>query len=185
MGLATRLKLATLRRDPVACAAWLRGSGVSFAPAPLSGSRAGCGAAGAVRLGPEARLQPSSPAMDCPAAAAYLVWVRAGLAPVASRHGGLAAVEHVGSYACRPIAGTEALSQHARARALDVTALRFRDGTRLSVEADWRALDGRAAELRRARDAACGLFSGVLSPDYNAAHRTHLHLDVGPYAICS
>ena len=31
--------------------------------------------------------------------------------------------------------------------------------------------------LRRVRDGACGLFATVLSPDYNAAHRDHLHLD--------
>jgi hypothetical protein len=27
------------------------------------------------------------------------------------------------------------------------------------------------------RDGACRLFATVLSPDYNAAHRDHLHLD--------
>ena len=27
------------------------------------------------------------------------------------------------------------------------------------------------------RDGACGLFATVLSPDYNAAHRDHFHLD--------
>ncbi|MFN3798647.1 MAG: extensin family protein, partial [Sphingobium yanoikuyae] len=34
-----------------------------------------------------------------------------------------------------------------------------------------------AAFLRDVRDGACGLFSTVLSPDYNAAHRDHFHLD--------
>jgi hypothetical protein len=27
------------------------------------------------------------------------------------------------------------------------------------------------------RDGACDLFATVLSPDYNAAHRDHFHLD--------
>ncbi len=31
--------------------------------------------------------------------------------------------------------------------------------------------------LREVRDGACDLFATVLSPDYNAAHRDHLHLD--------
>nr|MBA3526869.1 extensin family protein [Sphingomonas sp.] len=35
-----------------------------------------------------------------------------------------------------------------------------------------------AAFLREVRDGACRLFPTVLSPDYNAAHRDHLHLDV-------
>ena len=34
-----------------------------------------------------------------------------------------------------------------------------------------------AAFLRRVRDGACGIFGTVLSPDYNEAHRDHLHLD--------
>jgi hypothetical protein len=34
------------------------------------------------------------------------------------------------------------------------------------------------------RDGACLFFDGVLSPDYNAAHRDHLHLDRGRYRYC-
>ena len=30
---------------------------------------------------------------------------------------------------------------------------------------------------KQSRDGACRVFSTVLSPDYNAAHRDHLHLD--------
>ena len=37
---------------------------------------------------------------------------------------------------------------------------------------------------RELRDGACGLFNGVLGPDYNAAHRDHFHLDNGPFRIC-
>ena len=93
-------------------------------------------------------------------------------------------MEHVGTYACRPIAGRSALSQHARARAIDVTAVSLSDGLRGSVERNWKS-DGPPGRLiRAARARACGVFAGVLSPDYNAAHRTHLHLDAGPYALC-
>ena len=38
--------------------------------------------------------------------------------------------------------------------------------------------------LRRVRDGACGWFRAVLSPDYNAAHRDHLHLDYGRWSTC-
>ncbi len=34
--------------------------------------------------------------------------------------------------------------------------------------------------LRAGREAACADFNVVLSPDYNAAHRNHFHLDMGP-----
>ena len=43
---------------------------------------------------------------------------------------------------------------------------------------DWDSADARkAAFLRDIRDGACGMFTTVLSPDYNAAHRDHFHLD--------
>ena len=34
------------------------------------------------------------------------------------------------------------------------------------------------AFLREVRDGACRLFPTTLSPDYNAAHADHLHLDM-------
>ncbi|WP_163981017.1 extensin family protein, partial [Raoultella ornithinolytica] len=51
------------------------------------------------------------------------------------------------------------------------------DGTRIGVLEDWEAGGEKAAFLREVRTGACRLFSTVLSPDYNAAHRDHLHLD--------
>ena len=51
------------------------------------------------------------------------------------------------------------------------------DGRRVSVLRDWKGDDEKAAFLRRARDEACSVFGTVLSPDYNAAHADHLHLD--------
>ena len=34
------------------------------------------------------------------------------------------------------------------------------------------------------RDKACRSFGSVLSPDYNAAHADHLHLDMAPWMMC-
>ncbi|RZL73462.1 MAG: extensin, partial [Sphingomonas sp.] len=42
---------------------------------------------------------------------------------------------------------------------------------------DWKGDDPKAAFLRDVRDGACQLFATTLSPDYNAAHADHLHLD--------
>jgi hypothetical protein len=47
----------------------------------------------------------------------------------------------------------------------------------VTVVGDWKGEGERAAFLREVRDGACDLFATVLSPDYNAAHRDHLHLD--------
>jgi hypothetical protein len=54
------------------------------------------------------------------------------------------------------------------------------DGRRISVLGDWgdeEEEDDEAVFLHRVRDGACGIFGTVLSPDYNEAHRDHLHLD--------
>ena len=40
------------------------------------------------------------------------------------------------------------------------------------------------ASLKTSWDGGCRFFDGVLSPDYNAAHRDHLHLDRGPWWFC-
>ena len=42
---------------------------------------------------------------------------------------------------------------------------------------DWTGNDPESRFLHEVRDGACKLFATVLSPDYNAAHADHLHLD--------
>ena len=52
------------------------------------------------------------------------------------------------------------------------------DGTRISVLSDWPGEGDKQRFLREVRDGACGAFSTVLSPDYNAAHADHFHFDM-------
>jgi hypothetical protein len=42
---------------------------------------------------------------------------------------------------------------------------------------DWDGDADERAFLSAVRNGACDLFATVLSPDYNEAHRDHLHLD--------
>jgi hypothetical protein len=87
----------------------------------------------------------------------------------------------MGSYNCRNVAGTARKSAHATANAIDVSGFLLADGRRVTVLRDWRDADPQTrAFLRTVRDSACKRFGTVLSPDYNAAHRDHLHLEVGP-----
>ena len=51
-------------------------------------------------------------------------------------------------------------------------------GTRVSLLDDWKDEDVRSEFLHAVRDGSCGLFSTVLSPDHNAAHANHFHLDL-------
>ena len=92
---------------------------------------------------------------------------------------GIAAIDHAGSYSCRRLYGRSegSHSEHATADAIAIPGFKLADGRRVSVLRDWRGDTSEARFLRDVRDGSCRLFSTVLSPDYNAAHADHLHLD--------
>lgn len=187
-GLATGYKLELAARDPAACRAVLREGGVTFAESPPLRSD-GCSQLDAVRLaGGTTPLLPRSPVMTCRQALAYAFWDRHSLQPAAQVLLGerLASVDHMGTYACRNMYGRAdgPRSEHAFANALDVGGFRTASGRRLRVLGQFDGDDDRGEFLRRARDGACRWFHVTLSPDFNAAHRDHLHLDSGPYRRC-
>lgn len=109
------------------------------------------------------------------------MWEWQVVQPAARRHfdSSVVRIEHFGSYNCRRMYGRSSgdWSEHAAANALDVAGFVLANGNRVTVVGDWKGEGARAAFLREVRDGACDLFSTVLSPDYNAAHRDHLHLD--------
>lgn len=90
-------------------------------------------------------------------------------------------VEHVGTYNCRGIAGSTRLSAHAEGKALDIKGFERTTGTPVSVLNDW---NGRSKEKRAflrtlvKKLRATGMFRTILTPDSNAAHRDHLHLEI-------
>lgn len=183
IGLFTGRKLAALTSDRSQCIALLKRAGITFAALKPGGSGQ-CAYDDAVRLGPESeaiRFQPSAVAPSCPVLAALKLWEWQVVQPAAQRYFGqqVSMVEHFGSYSCRRIYGRDAgdFSEHATADAIDVSALVLSDGTRISIVGNWTDASKRAEFLREIRDGACRLFSTVLSPDYNTAHRDHLHLD--------
>lgn len=127
------------------------------------------------------RYVPARPPLACPLAAALVLWEREVVQPAAMRTYGarVIAIRHFGSYACRRMyrRATGEWSEHARARALDVAGFDLSDGRRITVARDWTGGGADARFLHEVRDGACRLFATVLSPDYNAAHHDHLHLD--------
>lgn len=185
VGLFTGRKLAGLTQDFEQCRALLSAAGVRYTVlAPLeSGER--CGYADGVRFAPGGSqridFSPARLGVSCPVAAALAMWEWNVVQPAAQRHFGqpVATIEHLGSYSCRRMYGRSVgdWSEHATADALDVAGFRLVDGKRIRVLADWEEGGAKAAFLHEVRDGACRLFSTVLSPDYNAAHRDHLHLD--------
>lgn len=178
-GWASAMKLAALRDDTAACRAVLNRGEVAFTALPPQGEGA-CARADRTALDGPA-IRPASPQMTCPTAAGVELWLRHTVRPAAQELLGspLAGIEHLGTYSCRRIGGgdTGNWSEHATGNAIDIAAFVLADGRRISVLRDW---DGDAAEqafLRRARDGACQSFATVLSPEYNAAHADHFHLD--------
>ncbi|MES2442975.1 MAG: extensin family protein [Pseudomonadota bacterium] len=189
IGLFTGRKMAGLGRDFTQCRALLDRAGVRYEVLPELVDGAHCGYADGVRFarGGPRRIDflPADLKIACPAAAALSVWEWEVVQPAAIRHFGkrVSAIEHLGSYSCRHIVGNggEGWSQHSTADAVDISAFRLADATRITVKRDWNGDPARAAFLREVRDGACRLFSITLSPDYNEAHKDHLHLDEAPF----
>lgn len=185
IGAFTGRKIAALGDTFTACRVVLRSAGVRYDLLPALRPGGQCGYDGAVRLKSEGArtigFSPRSPGISCPVAVGLAKWEWDVLQPAARRHFGASVVtiEHFGSYSCRRIYGRGSgdWSEHATANALDISGFRLSNGKRISVVKDWQSDGGDAAFLHEVRDGACRLFATVLSPDYNAAHRDHLHLD--------
>jgi len=181
IGHFTGPKLAALGEDPRRCRALLADGGVADRPVPPRAFTPPCGYADGVRLVRESSFRPARLVTACPVAAALHLWDRDVIQPAARRHLGsqVTAIDHAGSYSCRRIDGGSegAFSEHATADAVDVLGFRLANGGSVSVLRDWNGDSARAAFLREVRDGGCRLFSTTLSPDYNAAHADHLHLD--------
>ena len=129
-------------------------------------------------------------AIQCPLALALTLWTREAVQPAARQAFGSAVVrlDSFGSYSCRNVKGRPKLagtrSEHATANAVDIAAFVLADGRRITVEGGWNGSDNEIQFLRSIRSAACKRFQTVLSPDFNDAHRDHLHFDLGRGPFC-
>jgi hypothetical protein len=174
------------------CLAQLGATGSRFEALPDKYYGAGCSTLNAVSLnslaGDRSTLELANMGpVTCPTAEALSGWARFGVDRAARQILGspLRRIETMGSYACRNVAGSSKRSAHARAEAVDIAAFVLEDGRRISVLDDWN--EGTADErkfLRTVQQSACKRFGTVLSPEYNAAHRDHLHLEWGPSSFC-
>ncbi len=83
-------------------------------------------------------------------------------------------IRHLGSYNCRVQRRSRLISEHGFGTAIDISEV---DGARVSK--DWGAESQRGEKLSRAAALACEYFVNVITPDDDALHKDHLHLDVG------
>ncbi|WP_340587825.1 extensin family protein [Erythrobacter alti] len=180
-GMTTGVKLAALRGDVPACHAVLQRSEVEFTALEPTGE-------GECRR--EDRLipanfafSPGNPETTCPVAAGLALWMEQDVQRLAREKLGspVERIEQLGTYSCRRMYGATSgrWSEHATGNAIDIAAFVLEDGRRIGLLQDWEDEGSRGQFLRAARTAACKSFGTVLSPDYNAAHADHFHLDQG------
>ncbi len=106
-------------------------------------------------------------------------------------------IHHAGTYDCRmrrngttlAAAGSGSsrggrLSEHAKGQAIDITGFELADGTQISVKKDWRGAGAKSAFLQEVARGSCTTFNVVLTPNHDRLHQDHLHLDIGPHALC-
>jgi hypothetical protein len=153
----------------------------------------GCGGQDLVRLEavvlPDKHLVSIKPAaiLRCPMASAIADWIRADIAPLAANLGSVISdLDSFDSFECRGrnrVIGAR-LSEHGRANALDLRALKLANGRSISLTD--RAV---SRELRESvLHSVCARFSTVLGPGSDWYHEDHIHLDLmerrNNYRIC-
>ncbi|TCM22246.1 hypothetical protein EDF56_101932 [Novosphingobium sp. PhB165] len=183
-GWATGRKLAALRADPADCQSFLLRSDFPGKPLPPVGEGT-CRRADRRMLGfpgsTVPALKPRHAEGTCALDAGLAWWLRHGIQPHAEMIYGspVVRIEHLGTVNCRRIGHGDMgnWSEHATGNAIDVAAFVLANGRRIEVRRDWKGGIDDAVFLHAVRDEACKSFATVLSPDYNAAHADHLHLD--------
>lgn len=183
----TRFKLRLARGDAALCRAALASSGLPVTPVPDRMEGGGCGLTGAVRVaGADPATSPATFLASCPLALDWAMFVTHEVQPTARAMFGqpVARIEHLGSYACRPIRNDTRISTHATADAVDVAAFVLQGGRRISVARDWGREGSEAAFLRAIRNGGCRYFGAVLGPDYNALHADHFHMQATGWGLC-
>jgi hypothetical protein len=165
----------------------------AFTPLPTIAGPGECGAVDVVRL--EAVLMPDKsrvtvnpPAtLRCSMAEAVATWMRQDVGPSAASLGApLAAIQNYDSFDCRGrnrVVGAR-LSEHGKANALDIRALRLADGRVIDPTSPIVSIGFREA----LRSSACARFMTVLGPGSDGYHESHVHVDLaerrGNYRMC-
>ncbi len=167
---------------------------VAIAPSiPDIHGAGGCGGEDLVRL--EAIVLPDNkrvsvkPAaiLRCAMASELAAWIRTDIAPLAASLGStISDLDNFDSFECRGrnrIVGAK-LSEHGRANALDVRALKLANGRSISLTDRTVPRELRETVLH----SVCARFSTVLGPSSDWYHEDHIHLDLmerrNNYRIC-
>ncbi len=176
----TQTKLKLIDSDGQNCTLALSRAALNFSLSPERGLGTRCELTGAVQLTHLMTAKIKREDTRCNIAARLYMWERNVVQPLALRYFGerVAEITHFGSYSCRTIRGSSSMSEHATGNAFDVSGFRLKSGRLISVQKDWNQ-DRTASFLHEVRDGLCDYFNLTLSPDYNADHKDHFHVDMG------
>jgi hypothetical protein len=172
-----------------ACLARLDDRRVDYRPlATVDAAQSWCRVDTAVRVARIAAGLDKPATMSCALAARLDQFERDVVQPLAKEELGrrIVRINHLGSFSCRARNGRgDRMSQHGLGRAIDIAGFRLADGSTVSVADDWAGSGAKRQFLRYLARRACQYFSVVLTPDSDADHHDHLHLDIGPDRRCS
>ncbi|MEO6945441.1 MAG: extensin family protein [Nitrobacter sp.] len=178
---------------PTACRLALTDA-VAIAPSipPITGPGV-CGGDDLVRLeavvlpdGGRVSVKPAA-TLRCTMASAIADWIRTDMVPLAEGLGSrVSELDNFDSFECRGrnrVAGAK-LSEHGRANALDVRAVKLANGR--TIDLTDRAVERDLRE--KALASVCARFTTVLGPGSDGYHENHIHLDLiqrrNGYRIC-
>lgn len=121
--------------------------------------------------------------MNCPMTAAVDDWLNEIVQPAAMDIFGMpiAELRTFGTYSCRRVNNRTigAYSEHAYLNAIDIAAFRLGDGREITILKDWYSKDPQVRQfLHRVGGESCRIFTTVIGPEGDGAHRDHLHLDL-------
>ena len=184
----TNLKIAGLKTRPEACFRVLEESDLEFQRLEDRSTGEGCGYFDSATLFRSTISYGGDITLKCAALVGLAIWEKHDLHAIAEAHLGkkVSRIRHYGTYSCRNInsASEGERSQHASANAIDIAGFKLDDGTEISVLNDWGKDTPAGKFLKQIHKAACGRFSTVLGPEYNAQHKDHFHFDQSSFSVC-
>jgi hypothetical protein len=161
--------------------------GIDFQLVPTFSTEQGCGLSDGVKIASDGVDLNRPVALSCELAVAFANFEYEWIEPLARHYlkAGIKRAYHAGSYACRDIRGNgHGLSEHAHGRAIDVIGFDLTDGTVVNVGRDWAVPGPKSQFLHALAKHACERFDVVLTPEHDALHHDHLHLDLSGRKFC-
>jgi len=184
----TEYKLSEFQDNLSSCTSFLGRGGIEYTSVADQEAPDFCEKTNRVTL--DKSLYPYSARVtaNCALTSAIALWEKYVVQPAAVKHlnTDISRITHYGIYSCRRVNNSSSgrPSQHATANAIDIAGFTLDSGQQITLVRDWGKDSDAGRFLKDVRDGSCGIFKGVLGPDYNTAHRDHFHLDLGPYNIC-